>query len=330
MKNMSQPGPAQPSRRAILGAAAGLTVALAVTACSNGNPLNTASSAGPTSSANATAGGGGGNGSVVVGSANFPESATIAEIYAGALNAAGVTATTKLNIGAREVYVKAVEDGSIDVVPDYSGNLLGYLDPKTTATTPAEVLAALPKVMPAGLSVLGAAAAEDKDAMVVTAATAAKYNLKSLEDLAKVCGQLTLGAPPEFATRPYGLPGLKAKYGCVPSKFTPISDGGGALTVKALLNNDIQVADIFTTSPAIPENKFVVLTDPKNNWLAQQVVPLIKTAKLSDAAQMALGQVSGLLTTEDLIALNAEVRGAQKMDPKAAAAKWLKDKGITK
>lgn len=311
----------QPARRAVLGAAAGLSVLLAATACS-GSPLATNTATGT--------GGTGSSGSLVVGSANFPESATIAEIYAGALNAAGVKATTKLNIGAREVYVKAVEDGSIDVVPDYSGNLLGYLDPKTTATTPEDVLAALPKAMPSGLSVLSAAAAEDKDAMVVTAETAAKYNLKTLDDLAKVCSTLTLGAPPEFQTRPYGLPGLKAKYNCVPAKFTPISDGGGPLTVKALLNNDVQVADIFTTSPAIPENKLVVLTDPKNNWLAQQVVPLVKTAKASDAAKMALGQVSGLLNTADLIALNAEVSGAKKMDPKDAAAAWLKDKGITK
>lgn len=312
----------RPARRVVLGAAAGLSVLLAATACS-GSPLSTNSSTGGT-------GGTGSSGSVVVGSANFPESATIAEIYAGALKAAGVDATTKLNIGAREVYVKAVEDGSIDVVPDYTGNLLGYLDPKTTATTPEEVVAALPKVMPSGLSVLDAAKAEDKDAMVVTAETAAKYHLKSLDDLAKVCSQLTLGAPPEFQTRPYGLPGLKAKYNCVPAKFTPISDGGGPLTVKALLNNDVQVADIFTTSPAIPENKLVVLSDPKNNWLAQQVVPLIKTDKLNDAAKMALGQISGLLTTEDLIALNAEVSGPKKMDPKDAAAAWLKDKGITK
>jgi osmoprotectant transport system substrate-binding protein len=308
-----------PARRAVLGAAAGLSVLLAATAC-GGSPLATTSSSGGTAAA----------GSVVVGSANFPESATIAEIYAGALNAAGVTATTKLNIGAREVYVKAVEDGSIDVVPDYTGNLLGYLDPKTTATTPGEVVAALPIAMPSGLSILTAAAAVVKDAMVVTAETAAKYSLKSLEDLAKVCNKLTLGAPPEFQTRPYGLAGLKAKYNCVPAKFTPISDGGGPLTVKALLNNDVQVADIFTTSPAIPENKLVVLTDPKNNWLAQQVVPLVKTDKVTDAAKAALDRVSALLTTEDLIALNTEVSGAQKMDPKDAAAAWLKDKGIIK
>lgn len=309
MKHLSRP-----TRFVAVGAA--LTAVLALSAC-GGNPI-----AAPSSSGSA--------GTVVVGSANFPESATVAEIYAGALNAAGIKSTTKLNIGAREVYIKAVEDGSINVVPDYSGNLLGYLDPKTTADTAEKVLADLPAAMPAGLSVLNAAPAQDKDAMVVTAETAAKYNLKSIEDLAKVCSQLTLGAPPEFATRDYGLPGLKAKYNCVPAKFTPISDGGGPLTVKALLNNDIQVADIFTTSPAIPANKLVVLTDPKNNWLAQQVLPVIKTGTVNAAGVEALNMVSSLLTTEGLIALNNEVSGPQKMDPAAAAAAWLKEQGITK
>lgn len=309
-----------PTRRALLGAAAGLSVAFAVTACGGGDPL----------AGESAAGGGGSDSAVVVGSANFPESATIAEIYAGALNAAGVTASTKLNIGAREVYIKAVEDGSVDIVPDYSGNLLGYLDSETKAKTAEEVLSGLPAAMPEGLSVLDAAEAEDKDAMVVTAETAAKYNLTSIEDMAKVCGELTIGAPPEFQTRPYGLPGLKENYDCVPKKFTPVSDGGGPLTVKALLNNEIQVADIFTTSPAIQANKLVVLTDPKNNWLAQQVLPVVKTDRVNDAAKEALNNVSSMLTTEDLIKLNEQVSGAEKMDPAAAAAGWLKDKGITK
>ena len=310
----------RPARRTVLGAAAGLSVLLAATAC-GGTPLAKDS---------ASAGGSGNAGSVVVGSANFPESATVAEIYAGALNAAGVTATTKLNIGAREVYVKAVEDGSIDIVPDYTGNLLGYLDPKTTATTPEDVVAALPKAMPSGLSILDAAKAEDKDAMVVTAETAAKYKLTSIEDLAKVCSQLTFGAPPEFQTRPYGLPGLEKIYGCMPKTFTPISDGGGPLTVKALLNNEIQVADIFTTSPAIPANKLVVLEDPLHNWLAQQVLPLVKTDRITDEAKTALNNASKALTTADLISLRDQVEGDQKMEPKAAAAQWLKDQGITK
>ncbi|AIY02487.1 glycine betaine-binding protein [Arthrobacter sp. PAMC 25486] len=311
-----------PTRRIVLGAAAGLSLALALSAC-GGSPLAPESSAG--------GGASGSGGPVVVGSANFPENAIIAEIYAGALNAAGVEASTKLNIGAREVYIKAIQDGSVDVVPDYSGNLLGFVDAANTVTDPAGILAALPAKLPDGLSVLDAAKAEDKDALVVTAETAAKHgNLKTIEDLAKVCDQLTLGAPPEFQTRPYGLPGLEKIYNCVPKAFTPISDGGGPLTVKALLNDEIQVADIFTTSPAIPANKLVVLEDPLHNWLAQQVLPLVKTDRINDAAKTALNNVSAQLTTEDLISLRDKVEGEQKMDPKAAATTWLKDQGIAK
>ena len=146
---------------------------------------------------------------LVVGSADFPESQIIAEIYAGALNAAGVTATTKPNIGSREIYFKAVQDGSIDLAPDYSGNLLAYLDPANTVTDPAGVYKALPGKLPQGLGVLDAAKAEDKDAMVVTKATAAKYQLKSIEDLAKVCGDLPWAPRGTFETRAYGLPGSR-------------------------------------------------------------------------------------------------------------------------
>ncbi len=311
-------------RRTVFGMAGGVAVALALSACSSGgSPLSNPTGSGSAGSAAA-------GGSVVVGSANFAESNTIAEIYAGALNAAGVTATTKLNIGSREVYLKAVADGSVDIVPDYSGNLLGYVDKTNTVTDPDAILKALPSKLPSGLGVLDAAPAQDKDAMVVTKATAQKYTLKSIEDLAKVCDKITLAAPPEFAERPYGLPGLKAKYNCVPAKFTPIGDGGGPLTLKALLNDDAQVADIFTTTPSIQDNDLVVLDDPKNNWLAQQVLPVIKSDKVSDAAKTALNNVSKQLTTDDLINLNRMVSGNQKMNPKDAAAKWLKDKGITK
>lgn len=309
-----------PTRRAFLGAAAGLSVAFALTACGGGNPLGEGGS-GET---------GGSGSAVVVGSANFPENAILAEIYAGALNAAGVTASTRLNIGAREVYMKALEDGSIDVVPEYTGNLLGYLDAGNTVVDGPGILKALPAKMPTGLSILDAAAAEDKDAIVVTTETAAKYKLKSIADLTPVCSELTLAAPSEFQTRPYGLPGLDKLYNCVPKEFKAFSASSEALNLKALLNNEVQIADIFTTSPEITANKLVVLDDPKGMIGAQQVVPVIKTDKVSDAGQTALNNVSKQLTTDDLIALRTQVEGEQKMDPKVAATQWLKDKGITK
>lgn len=84
----------------------------------------------------------------MVGSADFPESQVIGEIYAGALNAAGVTASTKPNIGSREIYFKAVQDGSVDIVPDYSGNLLSYVDTEATEVSAEDVYKALPGSCP--------------------------------------------------------------------------------------------------------------------------------------------------------------------------------------
>lgn len=122
---------------------------------------------------------------LTVGSANFQENVTIAEIYAEALKAQGATITTKLNIGSREAYIPGLKDGSIDLIPEYSGVLLQYFDKSATASTSPAVFAALAKAVPTGLTVLTQSAAEDKDAIVVTKETADKYGLTSVADLAK-------------------------------------------------------------------------------------------------------------------------------------------------
>jgi glycine betaine/choline ABC-type transport system substrate-binding protein len=122
--------------------------------------------------------------SIKVGSANFPENVLLADIYADALKDEGATISTTLNIGSREKYVPALKDGSIDLLPEYNGSILQYLDKTATATSPADVLTALQKALPANLIVLDQSAAQDSDAIVVTQATATKYHLKSIGDLA--------------------------------------------------------------------------------------------------------------------------------------------------
>ena len=122
---------------------------------------------------------------LTVGSANFPENVLLAQIYAEALKAQGADIKLKLNIGSREKYVPALKDGSVDLMPEYNGSILQYLDAKATATEPKDVLAALEKVLPSNLIVLDQAEAQDSDAIVVTKETAAKYKLKSIADLAK-------------------------------------------------------------------------------------------------------------------------------------------------
>jgi osmoprotectant transport system substrate-binding protein len=287
--------------------------------CGSANPLGGGSASGDLKT-------------LVVGSADFPESKIIGEIYAQALEANGFTVGRQFGIGSRETYIPAVRDHSIDLVPEYTGNLLQYFDPKTTVTTPDAVELALYRVLPGDLSILTPSPANDTDTVAVSEATAQKWNLKTIADLAAHSPEVKFGAPSEFLNRTEGLPGLKAKYGLdiKPDNFVSISDGGGPATVRALVDGTVTAADIFSTSPAIPQNKLVVLEDPKNNFLAANVVPLVSSQKMSDELKRILNAVSAKLSTENLIELNAAVSGNSGVDPDEAAQKWIRDNGFDK
>jgi osmoprotectant transport system substrate-binding protein len=270
--------------------------------------------------------------SITVGSADFTESKIIGELYAQALEANGFTVRRQFGIGSRETYIPAVQDHSIDLIPEYTGNLLQYFDKETPATTPDAVLLGLLKALPGDLSILYPSPAEDKDTLAVTEATAQKWNLKSIEDLAKHSPEVKVGAPSEFQTRVTGLVGLKDKYGLdiAPVNFVAISDGGGPATVQALTGDTVTAANIFSTSPSIEQNHLVVLEDPKNTFLAANVVPLVASQKMSNELKTVLDAVSAKLTTEALIKLNTDVEGNKGVDPDEAAGKWIKDNGFDK
>lgn len=268
-------------------------------------------------------------GTLTVSSANFTESEIIGNLYAEALKDAGFTVETKFNIGTREAYIPALSDGSIDLIPDYTGNLLLFLDKNADVSSPGSILSALPAALATKkLTMLTAASAEDKDAVVVTRATAQKWNLKTIADLVPHNDEVIMAGPPEFKERAVGLPGLEKNYGFAPVKFEPISDGGGPATVKALLDGKVTAANIFTTSTAIPANDLVVLEDPKNNFPAQQVVPVAAEGKLDDTAVAAIDAISAKLSTEELIKLNGQVSGDAKVEPKQAAITWLTEQGL--
>ncbi|CPW68211.1 Probable amino acid ABC transporter%2C substrate binding [Mycobacteroides abscessus] len=269
---------------------------------------------------------------LIVGSADFPESKTVAELYAQILQINGFDVTRQLGIGSRETYIPAVKDHSIDLIADYTGNLLRYFDPEATATKPDEVELALLRKLDGDLDILSPSSAADADTLCVTRATAEKWNLRSIGDLAAHSAEVTVGAPSEFLHRSVGLAGLKANYGLdIPeSRFVAISDGGGPATVKALVDGTITTANIFSTSPAIAEHELVVLDDPKFTFPAGNLVPLVNAQKKSEKLKKVLDALSARLTTADLTGLNAAVSGNNGVDPKEAAQKWLTDKGFDK
>lgn len=289
-------------------------LALGLTACGGGgNPLDSGAPAGgPPAAADV----------VKVGSANFTESRLLAEIYAQALEAKGVKVERSFGIGSREVYFPALKDGSIDLIPEYTGNLLQEIDPQATATASDQVYQELTTKLADPLIVLEQSAAEDKDAVVITAETAQRYNARSLADLAPHCGELVFGGPPEFAERPYGLPGIERLYNCKFADFRSL-DAGGPLTVAALTDGTIQAADLFTTDPTIADRGWVALEDPKNNFAAQNVVPLVNKNKANDQVRQTLNSISSALTTESLLQLNREVANAGENTVADVAKRWL-------
>jgi osmoprotectant transport system substrate-binding protein len=303
------------NRTRLVLATALVTSALALAACGDGgDPLAAPSeSAAPTDT-------------IVVGSADFAENALLAEIYAGALTAKGVKVTKKLNIGSRETYIPGLEDGSIDLIPEYSGVLMQYFDKAATATSPDDVYAALQKAVPTQLTVLEKAAAEDKDSVTVTKETADKYSLKSIADLKPVAKDLVLGGPPEWKTRPTGAPGLKKLYGLEFKSFKAL-DAGGPLTINALKNGTVQAADVFSTDPNIPANNWVVLDDPNSLFAAQNIVPLINKTKATETVTAALNAVSAKLDTPTLAELVKKVV-LDKGDPETVAKEFLTTNGL--
>ncbi|MES1212432.1 MAG: ABC transporter substrate-binding protein, partial [Leifsonia sp.] len=229
-------------RGIIAAVAVAAAAALALTGCSSPSSLG---------------GGTASKTSIVVGSAAFPENVTLAYIYGQALAADGVSVAYKVNIGQRAAYFPALEKGEIDLIPEYAGSILSYLDKAANAKSGDDVKTALDAALPSGLKALDFSEAADSDSMNVTADYAKANNLESIGDLANVSGTVVVAANPEFQTRPDGLPGLQSVYGLTNLSFQAINDSGGPATAKALQDGTVQVADIYSTTPSIIDDNFV-------------------------------------------------------------------------
>ncbi|WP_102160180.1 ABC transporter substrate-binding protein [Zhihengliuella halotolerans] len=293
--------------------------ALALTACGNADPLADDSDSG------ATGGAGQGGAPLVIGSQDYYSSEIIAEVYAQALESSGLEVERQFRIGQREAYLPEIESGAIDLFPEYTGPLLQYWEPETEARLADDVYAELAASTPDGLRVLEQAPATDQDAYVVTEDFAERWGLETIGDLAKVDVDMTLGANSEAESRPNGPGGLAEAYG-VDVGFTPIEDGGGPLTVKALTDDDVQLAIIYTGDPSIAKNGLVALEDTEGLFLASHVVPLAGDAVGEDAAAV-VDAVSAALTGEELLELNR--RSVDEQLPAATIAEdWLAERDL--
>lgn len=270
---------------------------------------------------------------ITVASFDFPESATLAELYSQALESHGFTVERAFRLGQREFVAPALEQGIVEVVPEYAGTAARYMsigtaEPTRDArSTHQELERAL-----AGTDVvaLAAAPAENANTFVVTVDTAEKYGLRSLSDLQPIDHLLRFGGPPECPTRPLCLAGLQSVYHLRFAEHIVV-DAGGPLTHQALRTGDIDVGLLFTSDPAITENGLVELVDDLGLQPAESVTPLVHASVLDhfgDGVAEALDGVSTQLTTAELRSLNAAT-AADSADTQAVVAAWLQDHGLS-
>mgnify|MGYP001941387257 CR=1 FL=1 len=313
------------TRRSLLAAGGTAGVVLGAAACSSSDPFEEdTAQGGKEGTAPSDGGGAVGSSTLVIGSQAYYSNEIIAELFAQVLEAEGFTVERQFQIGQREVYVPELENGSLDVLPEYLGNLLQHYEPDAPSASPEEIHSALGEALPGALRVLDFAEASDQDSYTTTAAFAQEHSLTTIADLAGI-PDLRIAANSEFEVRPYGPEGAKSIYG-VDVTVVPVEDSGGPLTVQALTDGDVQLADIYTADPAIAANDLVVLEDPESMILPQNVVPLV-TEKVDETAAAAIERVIEQLSADDLVAINQ--RSVEEQANSATIARdWLGGKGL--
>src|SRR6266704_5011897 len=263
-------------------------------------------------------------GTVTVGGFAFTEGSVLAELYGQALKHDGYDVKFRLNLGNREVVAPALKSGQIDLYIGYAATDLEYYNNKAgeangdSAATTSKLNGHLQSL---GLVALTPSAAGDQNAFAVTKATAAKYNLTKLSDLAPVASQLVLGAGPECPKRPFCLPGLQTTYGIHFKDFKAL-DTDGPATRAAFANGTIQVGLVFSSDSDLNKLGLVVLQDDKHLENADNVVPIIRTKVASDEVKNVLNKISATLTTEQLVSLNGQVE-LNHQDADAVAKAYL-------
>jgi osmoprotectant transport system substrate-binding protein len=307
--------------RAVLTAAcAGLAVMLSACTSSTGHVSSAAGLAGRPGTV------------ITVGSFDFPESVLLAQIYGQALAADNFPVRILPSLGPRELVDPALMDGLVQLVPEYAGSALEFFSlGRLSATSDAGAVnrALAGSVAGRGLVAEHPAPAQDANAIVVTAATAARYGLRSIADLARVAPRLVFGGPPECPERVYCLRGLQRAYGLRFKAFIPL-DAGGPLTLQALEAGNVGVALLFTTDPGIPARHLVVLADDRGLQPAENITPLVRRdviVRYGPNLVAVLNRISALLDTGTLRALDAQVELAGQ-DPRLVAGSWLRVHGL--
>jgi osmoprotectant transport system substrate-binding protein len=322
------------ARRILATSAALVALAIAMGGCSSSSKTSTGASSTSAGASSASASGGG---HLVIGGADFSESEVLANLYALLAKDAGYTTEIK-TVTTREIYEPALENGQIDIVPDYAATFTEFLNHKvnganaaTVATTDKDTtLVQLKKLAePLGLTALQPSEAADQNAFAVTKDFATKHNLKTLSELAASKLPIKLAAPAECKARVFCGGALMDKYGINVVSFDTF-DFDSVPGKRAVQNGNDDMVEVATDDGTLSQFNLVILDDDKHVQLADNLVPIVGKKYATDTVlAAAIDKLAPVLTSEDLGALDAQVDNEKKL-PADVAKAYLIDKKLIK
>lgn len=264
---------------------------------------------------------------IVVGAFDFSESDLLAHLYGEALRSENLPVDIIGSVAPREVLLPALEQGVIDIVPEYMGSALSFASlERVTRSLPADRThrRLAEELKPKGIVALDYARAENKNELVVTEELATRFSLDTVSDLTIADGNLIFGGPPECPDRPLCLPAIERTYGLDFAEFQPL-DAGGPVTAASLRGGEVHVAVMFTTDPDIKNERFVILRDDRRLQPSENIVPVVRVEVVDTYGHLVartLNSVTAELTPRALRRLNERVEiGGES--PSEVARGWV-------
>ena len=309
--------------RRLVAAAAAAVLSIAVVGCGT----STKSENKPASS--------GDKGTVRISGQAFPEAALVAAMYQQLFEKAGYSTDVKL-VQDRSIYMgKGEFPGSVDVVPEYLGGIVDYLNTqangaKAKSATSADLAATLAAgrklASAAGITLLEPAKATDANAFFVTKKYAEQNDLTNLSSLKGK--SVVLASAPDCMGRTDCGGGLEKTYGIKITKDLPLGYASDQ-TYQSVLKGESQLGETSTTDGTLDAQGLQLLPDDKAIQPVQNLIPAVSSSFLTAHPDVknVLGPLMSALTTDDLVKLNSEISNDRKK-PADVAKEYLTEKGL--
>jgi osmoprotectant transport system substrate-binding protein len=277
--------------------------------------------------------GGGGGPMITVGSKNFTEQYVLGELYAQTLEAKGFNVEKKLDLGSTVIADKALQNGQIDMYPEYTATSLVEVfkqeeQPDTPEATYQKAKQLYSERDPAD-TMLTPAPFNNTYGIFVRKDVAEKYDLKTLADLAEASPELSFVLFSDFKSREDGYPNMKKQYPAFGFGDLVIVNSIGGPIYQGVLQGEGDAGVGFTTDGELTSDELVVMEDPKSIWPFYYPAPVVRTDVLEQNPKIKgiLNEVSASLDAETMRELNAQVSIEQE-EPEDVAAEFLEEKGI--